>query len=155
MAQFLCLMRPDELLSELRKRFGEITEVKIDVVDIDEPSDEMKLRGTIVAFTADGKTICSMSIVRMTCVFVAGIYSNVNVGSLVYKTLIRNVPVYYVHMEKDGVSYINVPCEFEDVDFEKFQVVAEKDQPCKYNKTKQCPLCQYKMMIEEAKAGCN
>jgi len=148
-------MRPDELLSELKKRFGEITEVKIDVVDIDDPSDEMKLRGTIVAFTVDGKTICSMSIARMTCVFIAGIYSNVNVGSLVHKVLIRNVPVYYIHMEKDGVSYINVPCEFEDVDIEKFQVVAEKDQPCPYNKTKQCPLCQYKAMIEGAKAGCN
>jgi hypothetical protein len=147
-------MRSDELLSELRKRFGEVTEVKIDVVDIDDASEEMRLKGAVVAFTADGKTICSMSIINMKCVFIAGIYSNLNVGAVIHKALIRNVPIYFVHMERDGVSFLSVPCEFEDVDIEKFQVVAEKDQPCPYNMTKQCPLYRYKMMIE-TKAGCN
>jgi len=148
-------MKSDELLNELRKRFGEITEVRIDVVDIDDISEVMKLKGTIVAFTSDGKTICSMSIIKMTCVFIAGIYSNLNVGAVMHRTIIRNVPVYFLHMEKDGVSLLSVPCEFEDVDIEKFQVVAEKDQSCPYNKTMQCPLCQYKAMIEGAKADCN
>ena len=148
-------MRSDELLSELRKRFGEVTEVKIDVVDIDDPSDEMRLKGAVVAITSDGKNICSMSIINMKCVFIAGIYSNLNVGAVIHKTLIRNVPIYFIHMERDGVSLLSVPCEFEDIDLDKFKVVAEKNQPCPYNKTKQCPLCQYKMMIEGAKAGCN
>jgi len=149
-------MKSDELLSELRNRFGEITNVKIDVVDIvDDGSDEVKLKGAIVAFTADGKTICSMSIVRMKCVFIAGIYSNLNVGAVIYKTLIRNVPIYSVHIDQDGMSLLSVPCEFEDIDIEKFKIVAEGDKPCPFNKTKQCPLCQYKMMIEGAKASCN
>ena len=149
-------MKSDELLNELRNRFGEITNVKIDVVDIvDDGSDEVKLKGAIVAFTADGKTICSMSIVKMKCVFVAGIYSNLNVGAVVHKAILRNVPIYFIHIEQDGMSLLSVPCEFEDVDIEKFQVVAKKNQPCPYNKTKQCPLCQYKAMIEGAKAGCN
>ena len=149
------MMRSDELLSELRKRFGEVTEVRIDVVDIDDASEEMRLKGAVVAFTADGKTICSMSIINMKCVFIAGIYSNLNVGAVVYKTLIRNVPIYFMHMEQDGVSLLSVPCEFEDIDLNKFKVVAEGGKPCPYNMTKQCPLCQYKMMIEGAKAGCN
>jgi hypothetical protein len=148
-------MRSDELLSELRKRFGEITEVKIDVVDIDDTGEEMRLKGAVVAFTADGKTICSMSIVRMKCVFVAGIYSNLNVGAVIHKTLIRNVPIYFMHTERDGVSLLSVPCEFEDIDLSKFRVVAEGDKPCPFNMTKQCPLYQYKMMIEGTKAGCN
>jgi len=129
--------------------------MRIDVVDIDDTSEEMRLKGTVVAETADGKLICSMSIINMRCVFIAGIYSNLNIGAIIHKAVLRNVPIYFMHMERDGVSLLSVPCEFEDIDLDKFEVVAEKDQPCKYNKTKQCPLCQYKMMIEGAKAGCN
>ena len=135
-------MRSDELLSELRK-FGEVTEVRIDVVDIDDTSEEMRLKGAIVAFTADGKTICSMSIVKMKCVFVAGIYSNLNVVAVVHKAILRNVPIYFIHIERDGMSLLSVPCEFEGIDIEKFQVVAEKDQSCPYRDTEKCPLYRY------------
>ena len=129
--------------------------MRIDVVDIDDTSEEMKLRGTIVVETADGKLICSMSIINMKCVFIAGIYSNLNVGAVVHKAILRNVPIYFMHVERDGMSLLSVPCEFDDINLDKFEVVAEGDKPCKYNKTKQCPLCQYKMMIEGAKARCN
>lgn len=66
-----------------------------------------------------------------------------------------NVPIYFMHIERDGLTLLSVPCEFEDIDLDKFQVVTEGDKPCPYNKTMKCPLCQYKMMIEGTKAGCN
>jgi hypothetical protein len=50
-----------------------------------------------------------------------------------------NVPICFMHIERDGLPLLSVPCEFEDIDLDKFQVVTEGDKPCPYNKTMKCP----------------
>jgi len=144
-------MRSDELLNELRQRFGEIASMRIDVVDIDDTSEEMRLKGTVVAETVDGKLICSMSIINMKCVFIAGIYSNLNVGAVVHKAILRNVPIYFMHVERDGMAFLSVPCEFNDIDLDRFEVVTERDKPCKYDKTMKCPLYRYQQKEEKTR----
>ena len=132
-------MDTDELLNELKARFGDVNAIYIEAVDIHVDDGFAELTGAVLAYTNDDKVICSRALAKARCSFMHGIYSNVPVGLLLHRALGRKIAVYVFFMNEAGVSHVMVPCMF-DADVDKFAVVTNVDEPCPLHNTSECPL---------------
>jgi hypothetical protein len=63
---------------------------------------------------------------------------------------IMNHPVIYAFDSTEvGISYLSVPCEFSDINIDKFTIVGKVGEPCPYRDTEKCPLYRYKAQNQQ------
>jgi hypothetical protein len=137
-------MYTKDLVDKLVAKFGDIERISIDVVEKHEDEDEtIIITGVMVAVTKDGKALCGMEVISMRCSFKNGIYSNVPVGLIVHEAMTNKPDIFVFFSTEVGISYLSVPCEFGDVDIDKFTVVGKVGEPCPYRGTEKCPLYRY------------
>jgi len=143
-------MNTEELVKKLTAKFGKIDRIIIDVAEKHEDEDDtITIAGVLVVLTQDNKVLCGMEVVGMKCSFLNGIYSSLPFG-LVIHMAIMNHPVVYAFDSTDvGISYLNVPCEFGDVNIDKFTIVGKVGEPCPYRDTDKCPLYRYKAQNQQ------
>jgi hypothetical protein len=137
-------MNTKDLVEKLTAKFGEIERVFIDVVEkYEDEDDTITIVGVLVAFTKDNKALCGMEVVSMRCSFKNGIYSNLPIGLVVHMAIMNKPVIYVFDSYEVGISYLSVPCEFGDVDIDKFTFVGNVGEPCPYRGTDKCPLYRY------------
>ena len=133
-----------DLVDKLVARFGEVERIFIDVVEKHEDEDfTIIITGVLVAFTKDNKALCGMEVINTRCSFKNGIYSNLPMGLVVHETIIDKPLIYVFDPTEVGISYLSVPCEFGDVNIDKFTFVGNVGEPCPYRRTEKCPLYRY------------
>jgi len=137
-------MDTKDLVEKLTAKFGEIERIFIDVVEKHENEDgTIVLTGVLVAFTKDGKSLCGMEVASMRCSFKNGIYSSLPFGLVVHTAIMDKPAIYAFDSYEAGISYLSVPCEFGDVNIDKFTFVGNVGEPCPYRGTEKCPLYRY------------
>ena len=143
-------MNTKDLVEKLMAKFGEIERISIDVVEkYEDEDDTITIVGVLVAFTKDNKALCGMEVVSMKCSFKNGIYSNLPIGLVVHMAMMNKPVIYAFDSTAAGISYLNVPCEFSDVDIGKFAFVGGVGEPCPYRDTEKCPLYRYKAQNQQ------
>ncbi len=145
-------MNTNDLVEKLTAKFGEIERVFIDVVEKHEDEDgTITITGVLVALTKDDKVLCGMEVINMKCSFKNGIYSSLPFGLVVHMALIDKPVIYAFDSTEAGISYLSVPCEFGDVDIDKFAIVGNVGGPCPFRGTDKCPLYRYQQKDEKAR----
>ena len=143
-------MNTKDLVEKLMAKFGEIERISIDVVEkYEDEDDTITIVGVLVAFTKDNKALCGMEVVSMKCSFKNGIYSNVPVGLVIHEAITNKPDIYVFYSTEVGISYLSVPCEFGDVDIDKFTIVGKVGEPCPYRGTDKCPLYRYNAQSQQ------
>ena len=137
-------MYTKDLVDKLVAKFGEIERISIDVVEKHEDEgDTIIITGVMVAVTKDGKALCGMEVINTRCSFKNGIYSNVPVGLVIHEAMTDKPDIFVFYSTEVGISYLSVPCEFNDVNIDKFTFVGNVGEPCPYKRTEKCPLYRY------------
>jgi hypothetical protein len=135
-------MRTRDLVKKLRARFGEIDaiEMKVFRVTKHEGKNTVVLEGVLEVVTNNDELLCGGSIVRAECDFLNAIYAT-PFGALVHGAIMHK-PLIYVHFRQGDITFfVYVPCKFDNVDINKFMMVAKNvGMTCPFDGTDKCPL---------------
>ena len=135
-------MRTRDLVKLLRSRFGDVVIVGIRFFRMVEHRDKgtVELEGVLEAF-ASNKLLCGGTVVHAECNFVNAIYS-MPLGIVVHGA-VTHQPAIYARFRHDNVTFfLYVPCTIDNVDVNKFEIVAEAGRECPFEGTDMCPFCK-------------
>ncbi len=143
-------MNTEELVKKLTAKFGKIDRIIIDVAEKHENEDDtITIAGVLVVLTHDNKVLCGMEVVGMKCSFLNGIYSSLPFGLVIHMAIMNHPVIYAFDSTEVGISYLSVPCEFSDINIDKFTIVGKVGEPCPYRDTEKCPLYRYKAQNQQ------
>jgi len=143
-------MNTRDLVEKLTAKFGEIERIIIDAVELNKIEDDaIVMTGVLVAITKDGKALCGMEVINTRCSFKNGIYSCIPVGLAITNAIIGKPDIYAFFSYETGISYMSVPCEFDNIDINKFTIVGNVEGLCPFKNTEKCPLYRYRIQNQQ------